>query len=149
MISHLANIVGNLTCGENCRIDPFVTITGNVTLGNNVHIGVGVCIFGKGGVFVGDMTSLSAGCKIFTSTEDPDSGHLSNPTVPNNRAKTLPVHIGKRSIIGANSVVLPGAVIPDDTQVGALSLVNKEIEGNSIHAGIPVRRLRDKPEIIQ
>jgi len=145
-INKLANIVGTLKAGKDCRIDAFVTITGNVTIGDNVHIGVGVCIFGGGGVTIGDKTSLSPGCKIFSSTEEPNSGKLSNPTLKDRYARTAPVVIGKRAIIGANSVVLPGVMIPDDTQIGALSLVNRSIP-SGIHAGIPTKRLRDKPPI--
>lgn len=150
MIHPLANIVGNqVTMGENCRIDPFVTITGRVTLGNNVHVGVGVCIFGGGGVTVGDCVSLSPGCKIFSATEDADSGMLSNPTVTPHSARTAPVIIGARSVIGSNAVVMPGVSIGDDSQVGALSFVNGSLEGGQIYAGIPVRRLRAKPRLVQ
>ena len=148
-IHALANVVGNLVMGENCRIDPFVTITGDVTIGNNVHIGVGVCIFGGGGVTIGDCVSLSPGCKIFSATEDPDSGFLSNPTVPNHHAKSAPVTIGDRSIVGANSVVMPGVTIGKDVQIGALSFVRKDMVEQSIFAGIPARRLRDKPALFQ
>ena len=147
-VSHLANIVGNLVAGENCRIDPFVTITGNVTIGDNVHIGVGVCIFGGGGVTIGDKVSLSPGCKIFSATEDPDSGHLSNPTLPDHKAKSAPVRIGHRSIVGANSVVMPGVSIGDDVQIGALSFVRADVLKSSIVAGIPVHKLRDKPKLV-
>lgn len=145
-INKLSNIAGNLTMGKDCRIDAYVTITGDVTIGDNVHIGVGVCIFGGGGVTIGDMVSLSPGCKIFTATEDANSGMLSNPTLKHRYAKTAPVVIGHRSVIGANSIILPGVTIPDDTQVGALSLVNQSIPAG-IHAGIPTRRLRNKPPL--
>ena len=147
-IDKLANIVGDLKTGKDCRIDAYVTVTGDVTIGDNVHIGVGACIFGGGGVTIGDQTSLSPGCKIFSATEDANSGRLSNPTIKNRYAKTAPVVIGKRVIIGSNSVVLPGVMIPDDTQIGALSLVNRSIPPG-IHAGIPTKRLRDKPPLIK
>ncbi len=140
------NIVGTLIQGKDCRIDAYVTITGHVTLGDNVHIGAGVCIFGSGNVSIGDKTSLSPGCKIFSATEDPNSGYLSNPTLPDRYARTEPVVIGKRCVIGANSIVLPGVTISDDTQVGALSMVNRNL-GSGIYAGIPVKRLRDKPAL--
>jgi acetyltransferase-like isoleucine patch superfamily enzyme len=148
MISPLANIVGEkVKIGKNCRIDPFSTITGDVVLGDNVHIGVGACIFGGGGVILGDMVSLSPGAKIFSATEDADSGMLSNPTIKNHSAKTGIVIVGARSIIGANSVVLPGINIGEDVQVGALSLVNVSLPSGHIYAGIPAKVLREKPRL--
>lgn len=144
MISPLANIVGDLKCGENCRIDPFVTITGKVVLGNNVHLGAGVCIFGGFGVEVGDDTSLSPGSKVFTSSYDASTGHLANPQLKNKVYSSGPVFIGKRSILGANSVVLPNVKIPDDVLIGAQSLVTKDLTKNSIYAGSPVRKIRDR-----
>jgi galactoside O-acetyltransferase len=150
VISHLANLVGNgIKLGNNCRIDPFVTITGYVTIGDNVHIGVGVCIFGGGGVIIGDKVSLSPGCKIFSTNEDADSGYLSNPTLEDSHAHTAPVIIGNRSVIGSNSVVLPGLVIGDDVQVGALSLVKQDLASGFIYAGIPAKALREKPQLIE
>lgn len=144
MISPLANVVGDLTCGKNCRIDPYVTITGKVRIGNNVHIGVGVCIFGGFGVEVGDDASLSPGSKVFTSSYDATTGHLANPQLENKDYSSGPVFIGKRSILGANSVVLPNVKIADDVLVGALSLVNKDLETKSIYAGSPVRKIRNR-----
>ena len=147
-VHKLANLVGTIKVGKNCRIDAFVTITGKVTLGDNVHIGVGACIFGGGGVSIDDCVSLSPGCKIFSATEDPDCGYLSNPTLPNHKAKEAPVRIGKRSIIGANSVVMPGVHIGDDVQIGALSFVRQSIRSGTISAGIPAQKLRDKPSLV-
>ena len=113
-----------------------MTITGTVTLGNNVHIGVGACIFGSEGVFIGDDTSISPGAKIFTGTYDVETGHLANPQLKNKVYAKGPVHIGSRCIIGANSVVLPCS-IEDDVLVGALSLVKEDIPIYSIATGIP------------
>lgn len=146
-ISPLSNIVGNLKLGKNCRIDPYVTITGDVTLGDFVHIGVGVCIFGGGGVRIGDMVSLSPGCKLFSTNEDADSGLLSNPQVDPRHCATGEIVIGDRSVIGANAVVLQGVTVGNDVQVGALSLVNRDLEAGFIYAGVPVRKLRAKPPL--
>lgn len=147
-ISPLANIVGNeVSIGKNVRIDPFVTITGNVVLGDNVHIGVGVCIFGGGGVVIGNDVSLSPGCKLFSTNEDADSGMLSNPQVSPRYCATGEIRIGDRSVIGSNAIVLQGVEIGHDVQVGALSLVTKDLQSGYIYAGIPVRRIRAKPMI--
>lgn len=137
MINSLANIVGDLVHGENCRIDPFVTITGTVTLGHNVHIGVGACIFGTAGVVIGDNCSISPGAKIFTTSYDAETGHLANPQVKDKKYLSGPVRIGNRCIVGANSVVLPHVCIGDDSLIGALSLVRNDVPVNCIAVGCP------------
>lgn len=52
-------------------------------------------------------------------------------------AEASPVIIGSNVWIGANSTVLKGVTIEDNTVVGAHSLVNKKIESNSLYAGTP------------
>lgn len=144
MINKLANIVGTVEHGDNCRIDPFVTITGEVRMGNNVHIGVGACIFGTAGVFIGDDCSISPGAKIFTTSYDSETGHLANPQLKDKKYLSGPVLIGDRCIIGANTVVLPRVTIENDVLVGAQSLVNKDLQSNSIYAGNPARKIKDR-----
>lgn len=140
MINKLANIVGELEMGENCRIDAFVTITGKVKLGNNVHIGVGVCIFGTHGVEIGDDCSISPGAKIFTSTYDSTTGYLANPQLENMESVDGFVKIGNRCIVGANTVVLPNVVIDDDVLIGCQSLVKTNLS-KGLNVGIPVRQI--------
>lgn len=139
MISPLANVVGDLIQGENCRIDPFVTITGQVCLGNNVHIGVGACIFGSSGVSIGDDCSISPGAKIFTTSYDADTGHLANPQLSDKQYESGPVWIGHRCIVGANAVVLPNVTIFDDVLIGAQSLIKRDIPENCIAVGVPAK----------
>lgn len=145
IINKLANIVGQVEAGCNCRIDAFVTITGNVRLGNNVHIGTGVCIFGMHGVEIGDDCSISPGAKIFTSSFDPVTGHLANPQLDNKKYANGSVKIGDRCIVGANSVVLPNVNLDDDVLIGCQSLVKNNLK-KGLYAGIPVIQIeKDTP----
>src|SRR3990167_5478798 len=124
LVHKLANIAtDSLKCGDNCRIDAFVTITGDVTLGDRVHIGTGACLFGTHGITIGDGASISPGAKIFSASEDVDSDLVSNPQVMNRSFLHGAVIIGRLAVIGANSVVLPNSCIGDETVVGAMSLV--------------------------
>jgi acetyltransferase-like isoleucine patch superfamily enzyme len=140
MINKLANVVGDLEIGENCRIDAFVTITGKVRLGNNVHIGVGACIFGSYGVEIGNDCSISPGAKIFTSTFDAMTGHLANPQLENMESVDGPVSIGDRCIVGANSIVLPNVEIGDDVLIGCQSLVKSSLS-KGLYVDVPVRQI--------
>lgn len=54
-------------------------------------------------------------------------------------AFTGPVHIGKDVLVGANSTILPGVTIGEGAQVGAMSLVNKDIPPGVFAGGVPAR----------
>lgn len=43
--------------------------------------------------------------------------------------------------IGANCTILPGVHIGENTIVGAGSIVTKDLESNSVYAGVPARRI--------
>jgi acetyltransferase-like isoleucine patch superfamily enzyme len=141
VINPLANIVGELEMGENCRIDAFVTITGKVKLGNNVHIGVGVSIFGTEGVVIGDDCSISPQASIFTGTFDAATGYRANPQIEDKQYRKGPVRIGNRCIVGAGSVVLPNVTLSDDVLVGALTLVKSNLAAG-VYGGVPAVYLK-------
>lgn len=50
----------------------------------------------------------------------------------------------KHCIVGSNSVILPNVELGEGVAVGALSLVNSNLEQWGLYAGIPVRRIRER-----
>jgi acetyltransferase-like isoleucine patch superfamily enzyme len=56
--------------------------------------------------------------------------------------RTGKVKIGRNVLIGANSTVLAGASIGDNSTVSACSLVNDSIPANSFYGGVPARRVK-------
>jgi len=148
-VHRLANIATDkLRCGENCRIDAFVTITGDVWLGAAVHLSTGCGIWGGYGVRIGTGTSVSPGAKIFSATEDVGSELTSNPQLPGRAFKSGEVLIGNFCVIGAGSVVLPRSCIGHETVVGALSLVGGcYIGSQGVYAGIPVRFIKHRTPV--
>jgi acetyltransferase-like isoleucine patch superfamily enzyme len=55
-----------------------------------------------------------------------------------------PIKIGNNVNIGADTLILPGAVIEDNVIVGANSLVLKEarLEKDSVYGGVPAQKIR-------
>lgn len=51
------------------------------------------------------------------------------------------VDIGNNVFVGANTTILPGVVIGDNSVIGAGSLVSKDIEPDSVYAGVPAKRI--------
>jgi acetyltransferase-like isoleucine patch superfamily enzyme len=147
-VHRLANIVGErVTVGEHSRIDAFVTISGSVQIGKRVHIANGAAIFGGEGVTIGDGCSVSPGAQIFTATDDVHSDMLAGPQLVEQYAKRAPVRMGAFSVVGANSVVLPGAVIGDEVQIGACAVVRGTVPDNQVWAGVPAHYLCPRAKV--
>lgn len=51
------------------------------------------------------------------------------------------IDIGDNVFVGANTTILPGVVIGDNSVIGAGSLVSKDIESDSVYAGVPAKRI--------
>ncbi len=52
------------------------------------------------------------------------------------------VIIGKDSMIGANSTILPGVNIGEGAKVSAMSLVNKDVKKNEFAGGVPIKTIK-------
>lgn len=59
------------------------------------------------------------------------------------------VIIGNHVFIGAEVIVLPGVIIGDNSIVGAGSVVSKNVEPNSVYAGVPAKRICSVGEYIE
>lgn len=59
------------------------------------------------------------------------------------------ISIGNNVFIGANSKILYDVKIGDNVVIAAGSIVNKDIEDNSIVAGIPARKIGDFKDFVE
>ena len=103
----------NISIGDNCRIDAFVILSAakeSFNIGRRVHIGHASRLYGASGINIDDFTGISSGSALFTQSDSYSTPHLNNPTVPTSFRKITfgPIHLGKASLVGANSVILPG-----------------------------------------
>jgi dTDP-4-amino-4,6-dideoxy-D-glucose acyltransferase len=145
----------NISIGDNCRIDAFVILSAaneDFIIGKNVHIGHASRLYGSSGIIVDDFASVSSGVALFTQSDSYSTAHLNNPTVPAKLRKIIsgPIHLGKASLVGAHSVVLPGIKTGVGSSIGALSLVNRDVPEGWIVAGSPAKKIgtRDASEIL-
>lgn len=148
-IAKNCTIIGlpNISIGSNIRIDGNTVLaahSGYLEIGNYIHIAGGCHLSCAGGIQLSDFCNLSQGVRIYSASDDYTGASLTNPTVPSQYLKVqkAPVQLGRHLIVGSGSVILPGTSIGDGASIGALSLVNRSLEGWSIYAGIPVRRIR-------
>jgi len=110
-------------------------------IGSWVHISGHVAILGHSRIDIGDFAAVSHGSKILSSTDNLSAGCIAGPMVPEAFRSVLsePVTIGRHVVVGANSVVLLGAMIGEGATIGALSLVKSGVAPWTVNAGIPSR----------
>lgn len=58
-------------------------------------------------------------------------------------AQSAPIVLEKNVWVGANTTILKGVTVGENTVVGTMSLVNKSLPANSICAGIPASKIKD------
>lgn len=97
-------------------------------LGERVEIGSFTIIDAKEGVIIEDDVKIGWGCSIFSYS-----------SIDNKKGKII---LKKGCKVGANSVVMPGIKIGENSTVGANSLVNQNIPPNQTWVGSPVKKLK-------
>ena len=56
--------------------------------------------------------------------------------------KALPIHVGDNCWFGANVSVMPGVTIGNGCVIAAGSVVTKDVEDNSLVAGVPAQIIK-------
>ncbi|RNC89643.1 MAG: acyltransferase [Allomuricauda sp.] len=127
--------IGNLT-----TIESFCTVnngSGAVLLGDKVRVGIGSVIIGP--VKMGHGSGL--GQHVFVSGFN--HGYADGNKNSSDQALDIrPTVIEDEAHIGANSVVLAGVTIGRNCQVGAGSVVTKDIPPYSVAVGNPARVIK-------
>jgi acetyltransferase-like isoleucine patch superfamily enzyme len=131
--------------GDYSRVDDFCVLSGKITIGRNVHIAPHCLVAGgEPGVELEDFSGLAYFVQIFSQSDDYSGETMTNPTVPARYRKEFKkkTSIGRHSIVGAGSIVLPGVRLSEGSSIGAKSLVRKSTEEWSIYLGNPAKRLK-------
>lgn len=139
--------VSEISVGNNVRIDDFCIISGKIELGDYIHISAYTGLFGgETGIICEDYVTISSRCVIYAESDDYSGAGMTNPTIPDefrnvSKGKVL---MKKFSIAGSGTTILPGVTVGEGASVGAMSLVNKNLDEWQMYAGIPVRCLRPR-----
>jgi galactoside O-acetyltransferase len=139
----------NISIGDHTRVDDFSILSagdGGIEIGRYVHIACFTSLIGKSKITMKDFSGLSSRVSVYSSSDNYDGEWMTNPCLPETVTNTQhkDVVIGKHVVIGSNSVVLPGVTLFDGSSVGAMSLVNKSIEGPYVCVGIPAKKIKDR-----
>ena len=129
--------------GKNSRIGIRTTIVypKGMKIGNGVIINEDCYIDGRGGVEIGDNTSISIYSKIITASHSKSSGvfeYHSNKTI-----------IGQNVWIGTGAIILDNSSISDECVISAGSVFKGDSQKGKIYQGNPAIPLSDRNLIIK
>jgi acetyltransferase-like isoleucine patch superfamily enzyme len=136
---------GNIKIGDNCEILDGALIStygGNITIGNNCSINPYTMIFGTGGVTIGNNVLIAAQCMIVPVNHNFDQRHIPISEQGHNAKGIL---IEDDVWIGHGCSILDGVTIGQGAIIAAGSVVNKNIERFSVNGGVPVKKIKDRP----
>lgn len=124
---------------------------GEVRIGEAVHIAPRCLIIGHGGVQIGDCSGCTSGTAILSLTNhyasfgDRSRRDLLFTTRAEPRSYIVgPVVLGRNVGVALNCVVLPGTTLSDESFLAIGSVARGTIPPNSIAAGNPAVRVRDR-----
>ena len=129
----LSELTGKEVDSSFMMFPPFYTDCGmNIFIGRNVFINSGCHFQDQKGIFIGDGTLIGSQVVIATINHD---------LRPDHRCDNLPspVNIGRNVWIGSHATILPGVSIGDNAVVAAGAVVTKDVEANTIVAGVPAK----------
>ena len=104
----------------------------NLVLGKNTEIGNFTVLGCDYGIEIQDNVKIGYNCTIMTHS-----------SIDNRQGSVV---LKKNCKIGANSVVMPGITIGENSIVGACSFVNQSIPDSQIWYGVPARFVRNVDE---
>lgn len=107
--------------GKNCYIDSRVSTSGECEIGNGVTLRYDTII--ARGCKVGDNTYVAP--RVMTNNLDSGKNSIGG------------AHIGKNCFIGTNAVLQHGIMIGDNSVIGSMSFVTKDIPEDEIWFGSP------------
>lgn len=117
-------------------VPPFHTDCGkNIHIGENVFINSNCTMQDQGGIFIGDNVLIGHNTCLLTLNHNED---------PAKRANLLPapVKIGNGAWLGSNVTVLPEVTIGDGAIIAANAVVTRDVDADTIVAGIPAKFVR-------
>jgi acetyltransferase-like isoleucine patch superfamily enzyme len=125
------------SCGKNFKAFTHVRFSYgyNLNVGDNVVIHRHVLLDDRGGIDIGDGSSVSDFANVYSHSHN----------IVDGRIVYLPrTIIGKGARITYHATILAGAHVADDSMVGAGSMLTKSTEPHWVYVGVPARKIKEK-----
>lgn len=151
VVARNCTIVGleNIVLGDHVRIDGYTTLVaakGVLRIGSHVHLCSGCVIGARGGVELGDFSSLSHGVTLLSATDDFSGQRMTNSTLPDQvlGVTKAPITVGRYVPIGTGALLLPGSRVEEGAAVHAQSVVAGVLPAWTICGGNPARPIQPR-----
>lgn len=131
----------------NARIEPGAIIRNHVTIGDYAVIMMGAVI--NIGAVVGEKTMIDMNAVLGARAIVGKNCHVGAGAVVAGVLEPpskQPVIIEDNVLIGANAVILEGVVVHHGAVVAAGAIVTRDVEANTVVAGSPAKKIKDKDE---
>ena len=116
-------------------VHPTAIIIRKTWIGCGVFINAGVII--NAGVNISNNVIINTGAIIEHEVNIGEHSHIGPGVKISGRTK-----IGKKVFLGIGAVVIDKRILADNVIVGAGSVIIKDIESNSVYAGVPGRKIK-------
>lgn len=109
-------------------------------IGAGTIIGDNALLAAQRGLTIGENVNISSNVSIYSGEHD----HR-DPYFHSTPEKTRPITIGNRVWIGSNAIILTGVNIGEGAVCCAGCVVTKDVEPFTVVAGIPARKVNERP----
>ncbi len=125
------------SCGKNFKAFTHVRFSFgyNMDVGDGVVIHRHVLLDDRGGIEIGNGSSVSDFANVYSHSHDIVDGRIVN------MPKTV---IGTGVRITYHASVLAGSHVADDSMVGAGSMLTRSTEPHWVYVGVPARKIKEK-----
>ena len=106
--------------------------------GENVFVNHGCYFMDGGGITIGSNVFIGPFCGFYTANHPLDYANRNRGL-----EKALPIKVGDNCWFGANVTILPGVTIGNGCVIAAGSVVSKDVEDNSLIAGVPAKKVKE------
>jgi acetyltransferase-like isoleucine patch superfamily enzyme len=125
-----------------CRCAILQSVGGRISIGSDSLIGDFCNLYGQGGLEIGSNVMIASGCGIIPNQHTFPSRKLAISEQP---CVSIGIKIDDGVWIGANAVVLDGVKIGKGAVIGAGAVVTKSVPPFEIWAGVPARKIGERP----
>ena len=140
----------HISIGSNVYIGHYAVLRGydrnEMVIGNDTWIGQFCYINSAGGVEIGSRVGIGPAVKIMSSKHGEEGRDVPVLMCELEFAK---VTIADDCDIGMGAVVLPGVTVGRGSIVGAGAVVTRDVQPYTVVAGVPARKIRERPHRVQ
>lgn len=133
--------------GKNVSIHYKTEIRGaqRLIIGDGTIIGDNCILDARRGLIFGTNVSLSSNVSIYSLQHDHRDPYYRCP----DESQKMSVKIDDRVWLGSNVIVLPGVTIGEGAVCCAGCVVTKDVEPYTVVAGIPAKKVGERPRVLK